>query len=80
LPTSRGTRIRSQLDRQSEPFTRLYAQRTTTERIFSQAKELGIERPKLRNQRSIANLNTLTYVLLNLRAWQRCATRQAAAA
>lgn len=72
LPISRGTRIRNQLDRTSEQYTRLYAQRTTTERIFSQAKELGIERPKLRNAHSIANLNTLTYVLLNLRTWQRC--------
>jgi len=72
LPTSRGTRIRNQLDRKSEAYLRLYAQRTTTERIFSQAKELGIERPKLRNQQSIANLNTLTYILLNLYACQRC--------
>jgi hypothetical protein len=76
VPTARGARIRCELDRASEQFTRLYAQRTTTERIFSQAKELGIERPKLRNQRSIANLNTLTYVLLNLRTWQRCTARR----
>lgn len=71
LPTSCGTRIRNQLDRKSEAYKQLYAQRTTTERIFSQAKQLGIERPKLRNQQSIANSNTLTYVLLNLYAWQR---------
>lgn len=32
---------------------------------------LGIERPKLRNQQAIANFNTLTYVLINLRAMQR---------
>lgn len=35
------------------------------ERINSQALDLGIERPKLRNQRSIANQNTLIYVLIN---------------
>ena len=45
--------------------------RTATERINSLAVELGIERPKLRNQRAISNLNTLIYVLLNLRAWRR---------
>jgi len=28
---------------------------------------VGIERPKLRTQRSITNQNSLTYVLLNLR-------------
>ena len=41
------------------------------ERINSQAVELGIERPKLRNGFAIANLNTLVYVLINLRALQR---------
>ncbi len=41
------------------------------ERIFSQAVALGIERPKLRNRQAITNLNTLTYVLINLRAMQR---------
>lgn len=46
-------------------------QRTAVERIFSQAVALGIERPKLRNQQAIANFNTLTYVLINLRAMQR---------
>jgi hypothetical protein len=33
-----------------------YTQRTSCERINSQAKELGIERPRVRNGRSIANL------------------------
>jgi hypothetical protein len=36
---------------------------------------LGIERPKLRNQDSIANINTLIYVLINLRALQRLKER-----
>lgn len=76
-PTSPGPRIRVQLDRSSDAFKQLYAQRTMAERIFSQAKDLGIERPKLRNQRSVANLNTLTYILLNLYAWQRCQQRNA---
>jgi hypothetical protein len=75
LGISPGARIRYQLDRNSQPFQHLYAKRTASERIFSQAKELGIERPKLRNQASIANLNTLTYVLLNLRTLQRATSQ-----
>lgn len=71
IGTSPGVRIRRQLDRNGAAFQRLYAQRTATERIFSQAKALGMERPKLRNQASIANLNTLTYVVINLRILQR---------
>ena len=77
LPTSVGNRIRHQLDRQSDDYKRIFNQRTATERINSQAKALGIERPKLRNQRSIAFHNTLIYVLINLRTRQRL--RQAAA-
>jgi len=76
LPTSQGNRVRHQLDREGAEYKRIYDQRTATERINSQAKELGIERPKLRNQASIANQNTLLYVLINLRGLkriQRCA-------
>jgi hypothetical protein len=71
LATSIGARIRHQLDRESDAFKAVYAQRTADERINAQAVELGIERPKLRNQRAITNLNTLTYVLINLRALGR---------
>ena len=77
LPTSPGARIRHQLDRNSQAYKDLYRQRTATERINSQAVELGIERPKIRNGQAIAHLNTLTYVLINLRALQRI--RQSAA-
>ncbi|MCP5099043.1 MAG: hypothetical protein GY943_26115 [Chloroflexi bacterium] len=71
MPTAVGARIRYQLDRESERYKAVYKQRTAVERIFSQAVALGIERPKLRNRLSITNLNTLTYVLINLRAMQR---------
>lgn len=71
LPTSVGTRLRHALDRTSDAYHQLYNQRSASERINSLALALGIERPKLRNQRSIANHNTLLYVVLNLRAWQR---------
>jgi hypothetical protein len=75
LPTSIGSRIRYQLDRESQAYKALYKQRTSVERIFSQAVALGIERPKLRNQCSITNQNTLIYILINLRALHRIRSR-----
>ena len=71
LATSNGARLRHQLDRDTDAFKAVYAQRTADERINAQAVELGIERPKLRNQRAITNHNTLTYVLIDLRALGR---------
>jgi hypothetical protein len=71
LAASIGARIRHQLDRTSQAYKDLYKQRTATERINAQATALGIERPKLRNGAAITNLNTLIYVLINLRALQR---------
>jgi hypothetical protein len=71
LPTSAGAFARHTLDRDSDEYKRLYDQRTAVERINSQAVALGIERPHLRNQQSITNLNTVLYVLINLRALQR---------
>lgn len=59
------------LDRQSPFFRAIYTQRTSCERINSQAKELGIERPRVHNGRSVANLNTLIYVVINVRALER---------
>jgi hypothetical protein len=77
LPTSIGARIRYQLDRDSEAYKHVYKQRTATERVNSQAVELGIERPKLRNGKAITNQNTLIYILINLRALQRVCQKQA---
>ena len=71
MPTAEGARIRYQLDRESEAYQQVYRQRTAVERIFSQAVNLGIERPKLRNQAAIANANTLIYLLINLHAMAR---------
>lgn len=76
MPTSPGARIRLQLDRTAEQYKAIYAQRTATERIFSQALDLGIERPKLRNGAAVANANSLIYVLLNLRTLQRLRQRR----
>lgn len=77
MATSVGARLRYQLDRHSEAYKQVYKQRTANERINSQAVELGIERPKLRNGQAIANLNTLIYVLINLRALLRVCQRKA---
>jgi hypothetical protein len=71
IATSIGARIRHQLDRSGEPYTQVYKQRTAVERINSQAVELGIERPRLRNRLAITNINTLIYTLINLRLLQR---------
>jgi len=77
MPTSSGARIRYQLDRESAEFKAIYKQRTADERVNSQALELGIERPKLRNGAAIANQNTLIYVLINLRALHRVRAHRA---
>ena len=71
LPLSIGARLRYQLDRQSQAYKDVYTQRTATERVNSQAVNLGIERPNLRNGKAIANQNTLIYIVINLRALQR---------
>lgn len=77
LATSIGARLRHTLDRTDPIYKDVYRQRTATERINSQAKEFGIERPKLRNQDSIRNTNTLIYVLINLHALQRIRQQKA---
>ncbi len=71
MPTSVGARLRYTLDRDSAAYKQVYHQRTAVERINSQAVALGIERPHIRNGAAIANLNTLIYILINLRFLQR---------
>jgi hypothetical protein len=75
LPASIGSRLRYTLDRESQEYKEVYKQRTAVERIFSQANEFGIEWPHLRNGQAIANLNTLIYIILNLRLLQRIRQR-----
>ena len=77
MPTCQGIRDHHQLDRHSDSFKAIYHQRTADERINSQALELGIERPKLRHHSAIANMDTLIYVLINLRGLQRVVAQQA---
>ena len=66
-----GGRMRVMLNRQGPLYHAIYTQRTSCERINSQAKELGIERPKVRNRSSVENLNTFIYLIINVRALQR---------
>jgi hypothetical protein len=75
MPTSIGARLRYSLDRHSDRYQHIYDQRSAVERINSQAVALGIERPHIRNRHAIANLNTLTYILINLRFLQRLRLR-----
>jgi hypothetical protein len=57
--------------RDSPLYKAIYTQRTCCERINSQAQALGIERPQVRNGRSVKNLNTLIYLIMNVRALDR---------
>jgi len=59
------------LDRDGPLFHALYNQRTGCERVNARAKELGIERPRVRNGRSVAHLNTLIYVIVNVRVLEK---------
>ena len=64
----KGGLMRVLLDRTSPLYHAIYDRRTACERINSQAQALGIERPKVRNGRSVAHLNTLIYIIINVRA------------
>ena len=68
LNWEKGGLMRALLDRHSALYRTVYNRRTACERINSHAKALGIEEPKVRNGRSVRNLNTLTYLLINVRA------------
>ncbi len=71
LPTASQILRCEKSDRDGPLYHAVYDQRTSTERINSQSKELGIKRPKVRNIDSIRNLNTLTYLVINARALRR---------
>lgn len=74
-----GARLRIQLDRQSDEYDLAYDDRTAAERINSQAKALGIERPRLHRMSGIRNQNTLIYIVINLKAIQRLRAAKAQA-
>jgi len=66
-----GNLMRWRLDRHSDPYKALYKQRTAAERLNSQAKALGIERPRQRRMAPIARRNTVIYIIINIRALRR---------
>jgi hypothetical protein len=74
-----GGLMRATLDRQGATYAAIYRQRTSAERINSQATALGIERPKVRTGAAVRHLNTLSYIVINGRALQRLRARKAAA-
>ena len=63
----KGGLMRALLERDSPLYKIIYHKRTACERINSQAQALGIERPKVRNIHSVRNLNTLIYLVINVR-------------
>jgi hypothetical protein len=67
----KGGLMRALLDRDGPLYHIIYNRRTSCERINSQAKALGIEYPKVRNIHSVRNLNTLIYLIMNVRALQK---------
>jgi hypothetical protein len=67
----KGGLLRALLDRDSALYHTVYNRRTSCERINSQAQALGIERPKVRNGRSVRHLNTFTYLIIHGRALQK---------
>jgi len=67
-----GAQMRVTLDRDGPLYQAVYRQRTSAERINSHAKEqFGLDHPLVRNGCSVRNLNTLTYIIINLKALQR---------
>ena len=66
-----GGIMRITLDRTGPLYKTIYRQRTSAERINSQAKARCIERPKVRQGDSVKRLNTLTYLVINVKALAR---------
>ena len=64
-----GSRVT--LNRDAPLYHALSNERTGCERVNARAKELGIERPRGRNGRSVAHLNTLIYVIVNGRVLEK---------
>jgi len=67
----RGGQRRVTLDRDGPLYHAISNQRTSAERINSQAQAKGIERPHVRNGRSVAHRNTLIDILLNVQTLEK---------
>ena len=71
LNLEQGGHMRVHLDRKAQSYRLIYNQRTSAERINSQAQAKGIERPHVRNGQSVAHLNTLISLFLNVRTLEK---------
>jgi hypothetical protein len=61
-------KLRFALNRQSKEFKQAFKERTTVERLFAHANQANFEHPNVRDGHAVAQLNTLTYTLINLKA------------
>jgi hypothetical protein len=71
MNSEKGGLMRVMLDRSSPLYRAVYRQRTSAQRINSQAKARCIERPKVRQGDSVRRLHTLTYLVINVKALAR---------
>jgi hypothetical protein len=65
--------VRFTVDRGSRDFKDTYARRTDAERLFALAADYNLEHPEVESLPSVANLNTLIYLLLNVRVLEAAA-------
>jgi hypothetical protein len=61
------------VDRGSRDFKETYARRTDAERLFALAEDYNLEHPEVESLTSVANLNTLIYLVLNGRVLEKAA-------
>lgn len=70
-----GGRLRATIDRTNPGYRAIYRQRTSVERLYSQAKALGLEHPIVRTQAAVERLAALIAITINLRLFARtCST------
>jgi len=67
------TQVRFAVDRGSRDFKDTYARRTDAERLFARAEDYNLEHPEVESLTSVANLNTLLYLLLNVQVLEAAA-------
>jgi hypothetical protein len=70
-----GGQRRATIDRTDPAYLAVYRQRTSVERLYSQAKALGLERPNVRTQAAIERLAAIIGVTLNLGLLARITAR-----
>jgi hypothetical protein len=66
-----GGLLRATIDRTTPAYRTVYAQRTSVERLYHQAKILKLERPIVRTLAAVARLALLTAITINLRLISR---------